>query len=68
MKSLVKMTLPTGTMVKINGIPLFLAQDSEVETNYGNQRLVLSQSEQALSNPTQAAIPSSDETRSRSSL
>lgn len=37
---LVKRTLPAGTVVKIEGIPIALTKHTEIETAYGNLNLL----------------------------
>ena len=45
MSELEERTLPAGTVVKINGIPLFLVEDAKLQTHPNNWALALEESE-----------------------
>ena len=49
-------TLPAGTVVKINGIPVTLSNDAEIRTTDANYRLLVIQDEQSVGMPAQANL------------
>jgi len=59
-----KFTLKAGEVVKLNGIPIQLAQDADFETHEANYKCLFSQSESEI--PNQAASPDSLATKSES--
>jgi hypothetical protein len=63
-----RVKIAAGTMVKIHGIPFWLAEPVTGVTNTENHKLALSQDEQASSNPCHTTGVLSAETNSRSLL
>lgn len=61
-------TLPAGTVVKVNGIPLTLVSDTQIECAEANYRLLASQDWQVPVNPAQAAALPVMSTTNTSSL